>query len=105
MKKTFLLALAAVALFSCAPKQEEAQVSQMNLRMAMQSLINSLYLKANVTDNPNGATYDQTNSYSDDEAKADGLGLDGSINTNLEDPFDSKETDLFSGVNFSELFW
>ena len=32
-------------------KQEEAQVSQMNLRMAMQSLINSLYLKANVTDN------------------------------------------------------
>ena len=61
--------------------------------------------KANVTDNPNGATYDQTNSYSDDEAKADGLGLDGSIDTTLEDPFDSKETDLFSGVNFSELFW
>ena len=32
-------------------KQEEAQISQMNLRMAMQTLINSLYLKADVTDN------------------------------------------------------
>lgn len=32
-------------------KQEEAQLSQMNLRTAAQNLINTLYLKADVTDN------------------------------------------------------
>ena len=32
-------------------KQEEAQVAQQNMRIAMQTIINTLYLQANVTDN------------------------------------------------------
>ena len=32
-------------------KQEEASLSQMNLRYAFQTLVNTLYMKANVTDN------------------------------------------------------